>query len=77
MVNKERTAYREQYNPYALDNKYNVVNASNVLDNLGSKQDAYNKARRIVTQISKSVKDNGTVVINPSKKSSITKAKIR
>jgi hypothetical protein len=76
MVNKERTAYREQYNPYALDNKYNVVNASNVLDNLGSKQDAYNKARRIVTQISKSVKDNGTVVINPSKKSSITKAKL-
>ena len=77
MVNKERTAYREQYNPYALDNKYNVVNASNVLDNLGSKQDAYNKARRIVTQIGKSVKDNGTVVINPSKKGSITQAKLQ
>ena len=77
MVNKERTSYREQYNPYALDNKYNVVNASNVLDNLGSKQDAYNKARRIVTQIGKSVKDDGTVVINPSKKGSITQAKLQ
>ena len=77
MVNKERTAYKPEYNPYALDSKYDVVNASNVLDNLGSKQNAYNKTRRIVTQIGKSVKDDGSVVINPSKKSSINKNKLQ
>jgi len=77
MINKEKTAYKPQYNPYALDNKYTVVNASNVLDNLGSKQNAYNKTRKIVKQLSKSVKDNGTVVINPSKKSGITSKKLK
>ena len=77
MVNAERTNYRPQYNPYALDNKYDVVNASNILDNLGAKRDAYNKARRIVKQIGKSVKDDGTVVINPSKKGSITSKKLQ
>ena len=77
MVNAERTAFRPEYNPYALDSKYDVVNASNVLDNLGSKQNAYNKTRRIVTQISKSVKNDGSVVINPSKKSSMNKNKLQ
>jgi len=76
MVDVEKGEYRPEYNPYSLDNQYDVVNASNVLDNLGSKQNAYNKARRIITQIGKSTKEDGSVVINPSKKGSINKNKL-
>ena len=76
MVDVEKGEYRPEYNPYSLDNQYDVVNASNVLDNLGSKQNAYNKARRIITQIGKSTKEDGSVVINPSKKGSITQKKL-
>ena len=32
MVNKERTDYRPQYNPNALYEKYDIVNASNILE---------------------------------------------
>ena len=70
MVDIKTKSYKEQYNPNALYEKYDVINASNVFKNLGIKNPV-NTARRIVDQIANSLDDNGIAVLNSVKKGKI------
>ena len=72
MVDRKTKSYKSQYNPNALYEKYDVINASNIFRNIGRKNPV-NTARRIVDQITNSLDDNGIAVLNPVAKGKINK----
>ena len=72
MVDRKTKSYKPQYNPNALYEKYDVINASNIFRNIGRKNPV-NTARRIVDQIANSLDDNGVAVLNPVAKGKINK----
>ena len=72
MVDRKTKSYKPQYNPNALYEKYDVINASNIFRNIGRKNPV-NTARRIVDQITNSLDDNGIAVLNPVAKGKINK----
>ena len=72
MVDRKTKSYKSQYNPNALYEKYDVINASNIFRNIGRKNPV-NTARRIVDQIANSLDDNGVAVLNPVAKGKINK----
>jgi len=76
MVDIKTKSYKEQYNPNALYEKYNVINASNVFKNLGRKNPV-NTARRIVDQIATSLDDDGIAVLNAADKGKINKTTLK
>ena len=72
MVDRKTKSYKSQYNPNALYEKYDVINASNIFKNIGRKNPV-NTARRIVDQIANSLDNNGVAVLNPVAKGKINK----
>jgi hypothetical protein len=72
MVDLKTKSYKPQYNPNALYEKYDVINASNIFKNIGRKNPE-NTASRIIDQIANSLDNNGVAVLNPVSKGKINK----
>lgn len=59
--------YKEQYNPNALFDRYDIVHAQDVVSSLKNSEGKYAKLNRIVGQLADSTEDNGSTFININK----------
>ena len=74
MIDLKNKKVKPQYNIDALENKYDIINVSNVLNVLG--KNPINKARKIVEQVSDSLADDGVAIFNPSKRGKVNEVKL-
>jgi hypothetical protein len=56
--------YREQYNPDALFNQYDIVHAQDVVSSIKNSKNKNAKLGRIIQQLADSTKDDGSTFIN-------------
>ena len=64
MVDISARKYKEQYNPDALFNQYDIVHAQDVVSSLKNSKGKNAKLGRIIQQLANSTNDNGSTFIN-------------
>lgn len=64
MVDIPARKYKEQYNPDALFNQYDIVHAQDVVSSLKNSKGKNAKLGRIIQQLADSTNDNGSTFIN-------------
>ena len=64
MVDISARKYKEQYNPDALFNQYDIVHAQDVVSSLKNSKGKNAKLGRIIQQLADSTNDNGSTFIN-------------